>query len=41
MVLFWLILALLLAVAAFVFGPYLIEAMVEKIDQWADIIDAF
>lgn len=41
MVLFWIILAIVLAVVAFIFGPYLIEAIVNKIDEWAEIIDAF
>lgn len=41
MVLFWFILAIILAVVAFIFGPYIIEALVDKIDEWAEIIDAF
>lgn len=45
MVAFWIILAIIgaafLSVALFVYGPYIIEAAVEKIDEWAEIIDAF
>lgn len=41
MKIFWIIFAIILAVCAFAFGPYIIEAAVDKIDEWAEIIDAF
>lgn len=41
MVIFWIIVAAIFGAALFMVGPYLIEAVVDKIDQWADIIDAF
>ncbi len=45
MAIFWTIMAIILAaflaVTVFVYGPQIIEAAVDKIDEWADIIDAF
>jgi hypothetical protein len=32
---------MVLAVAGFIYGPYIIEAAVYKIDEWAEIIKAF
>ena len=36
-----LLIAIVLTLAGFIFGPYIIEAAVDKIDEWAEIIDAF
>lgn len=36
-----LIITILLAVAGFIYGPYIIEAAVDKIDEWAELIKAF
>lgn len=41
MVIFIFCAVMLLAVLLFAFGPQIIEAAVDKIDEWADIIDAF
>ena len=36
-----LVIALIVAAVIFAAGPQLIEAVVTKIDEWAEIIDAF
>lgn len=41
MAIFLIIAASALSVLLFVYGPQIIEAVVNKIDEWADIIDAF
>lgn len=45
MVIFWIILAIIvvafLSAAFFVYDPYIIEAVVNKIDEWVEIIKAF
>ena len=35
------IVAVILGTAFFMVGPQIIEAVVNKIDEWAEIIDAF